>query len=71
MLMNLDQITPSTLDKQICATLWRNEIEEDEFLIRFLERPLPEFERSITSYNYYDDVQFDVNELRRKIHTLS
>ena len=68
LLLNLLVAVPQTLDGQIEETLWRNEIEEEEFVIRFLEDPQHDFARKITYRKYYDQVPFDVNDLRGEIY---
>ena len=60
-LFNIVTIRPQALEEEIPASIWRNEIEEEDFEFRFLERPSEELIRKLLDRNYYAN-----NEYSRK-----
>ena len=57
-LFNIVTIRPQALEDEIPASIWRNEIEEDDFEFRFLERPSNELHEKQIARNYYLNKKF-------------
>ena len=54
-LINIVNIVPNCLNAEIPASFWRNEIEEEEFCVRFLEKPSPDLEKRLRNGNFYSN----------------
>ena len=54
-LINIVNMVPNCLNDEIPASFWRNEIEEEEFCVRFLEKPSPDLEKRLRNGNYYSN----------------
>ena len=52
-LFNIVSIRPQALEDEIPASIWRNEIEEEDFEFRFLERPGADLQEKLLDRNYY------------------
>ena len=71
-LFNIITIKPQALDMEIPASIWRNEIEEDDFQFRFLERLEPELHDKLRYHRYYADNGYSkTNSISRQVKTVS